>query len=444
MRKKYFALIMAGVLSSLVFMSGCGGSNVSGTESEEYEDEDDEEDEDEEDEDDEETSDEEDEESPENVIVSKIDQETLTSQIQVFVDNRDELFFPDTVDYNHTTCMVCDLDYNGRCELVLSGASWYGTNHEYRIYEINESGDGVNEIEYGFIGIDSDEKIIPSFGGYDTIRGYYDKPTGTFHYLIRTSFSDDPSRTYGSWWCDFSLKDGVIENNIYAKYQYKYVDPDYEYTYFGPNGEIDEDEYDELTDLYPEGHVVKEFRLGLYEGDYYYPLSDGDIETLDSDKLFEILADSYRVYSSDLEFDDFFADHTSHHNSYDSSDALLEDCVGSWGLYMTDTEGSVTYYEPGDEFYMTLDVYGDRTMTLREKMNTEYEHEITVTLEEYELSPQLLIGIYYPDTNEDVFYDREEYLITQVNTDGMLVLSADWWYGSEYCGGSYWYFVRTD
>lgn len=441
MRKKYFALIMAGVLSSLVFMSGCGGSNVPGTEVEEDEDEDDE-DEDEEDENEGEGEDDVEPEKP--VMVQEIDEETLTSQINFFVDNRDEFFFPDTEDYFHSTCMVTDLDFNGRCELVLSGARWYGVEHEYRIYEINEAGDGVTEIKYGFTGIDSDESVIPQFGCYNVLRGYYDKETGTFHYLMRSSYSDDPNQTYGTWNCDFSLINGTIENNIYAKYQYKYLNPDYEYTYWDADGEIDEDEYDELNENYPDDHVVKEFSLGLYEGDYYYPLSDGDIEKMEPEKLTSVLLDSYKVFSGELDYEEFFRIHTSHRNGYDDKEELLKDCVGTWGLYLTDTEGSITYYDSDDEFYSILTVYEDGTMYLREDINSDYAKEITIELGDYEYASGMLFGEYYPNAKEDVYYDRMEYLITDVNMDGMLVLSHDAWYGSEYVGGSYWYFVRLD
>lgn len=438
MRKKYFALIMAGVLSSLVFMSGCGGSNAPGTEIED-DDEDEDEDEDEEDDEIEEAS------QPEApVIVQNIDNDTLASQIEVFVDNRDELFFPDSDDYYHTTCMVTDLDYNGRCELILTGERWYGVEHEYRIYEISEDGDGVYEPDFGFIGIDSDIEDFPNIGGYDSIDGYYDKATGTFHYLVRSFISDDASKTYGTRYCDVSLKDGSFECNVYAKYQYVSGDNGYEYTYLGPDDEMDEDEFDEYTDSYPEGHMVKDFRLGLYEGDYYYPLADGDIEKLDSDKLAEILTDSYKVFAGVMDYGDFYRIHTTHRNGYEDNKELLKDCVGTWGLYMTDTEGSITYYESDDEFYTILEVYEDGTMHLMEDINSDFAKDITIELGDYEYASGNLFGVYYPDAKEDAYYDRMEYLITDVNMDGMLVLSHDAWYGSEYCGGSYWYFVRLD
>ena len=92
MRKKYFALIMAGIMCSVTFLSGCGAGTDSASEIIE-EDEDDEEEEEDEDDRKQDDSEDEDEKPAENEIVSKIDDETLYSQIEIFLDNRDKIFF---------------------------------------------------------------------------------------------------------------------------------------------------------------------------------------------------------------------------------------------------------------------------------------------------------------------------------------------------------------
>ena len=121
---------------------------------------------------------------------------------------------------------------------------------------------------------------------------------------------------------------------------------------------------------------------------------------------------------------------------------MLEDSVGSWGIYLTDTEGDVTYYEPGDAYYMLLDVYEDGSIYVQRYMNTEYEKDLTAQLEEYD--PGMLRAIYTPDPKDDMYYDYMELVIREINTDGMLVLSTSSWRGNEYLGGSEWYFVRLD
>ncbi len=445
MKKKYLALLLSCMVIAPCFLTSCG--KLADEVAVEEDDEDDDEDEDDEDDEDDEGSSGETEaeeaEPAQSVIVQEIDDETLYAQMEVFVNNRDDILFPNTDDYAHTTCMVCDLDLNGRCELILTGARWYGAEHESRIYEITEDGSGIYEPCFGAVGIDAKDLSGIDFADFGYVRGYYDKEEGRCHYLIRDSFSDDASHIYGSSYVDFSLNDGTIEADIYGKYTYEYVDSQYIYTYIGPNEEFDtEDEFNEYLDAYLEGRVVKRFDFGIYEGNYYFPVSDGDIETMESDKLIEVFADSYKVFAGLMDDREYLEVHSLHSNPYDDPAELLKDSVGSWGLYLTDTEGSITYYEPEDEFYMLLDVYEDGTMNLLEYMNTDNEKEIVVALEEYQTG--MLQGVYVPDPKDGMYYDSLELVISEINTDGMLVISTSSMHGDEYLGGSTWYFVKID
>ncbi len=437
MRKKYFALIMAGVLSSLVFMSGCGGSNAPGTE---IEDDDEDEDEDDEDEDEEDDENEEDSQPEAPVIVQEIDEDTLYSQIEVFLDNRDELFFPESEDYYYTSCMVCDLDFNGRCELVLSGGSWYGSDLENRIYEINEAGDGYYIPEYAFGGMDSEKCIETKIANWYSLDAFYDKNDGRFHYLMPQSFSED-SDIHGFRYCDVSLKDGVIQNDIYGMYKYHY-DNGYQAVYFGPDGEMTQDEFNEFIDSYPGDHVVKSMPFGKYEGTAFYPLSDGDIETMDPGTLREILADSYRVFTGTMPGSEFLRIHSTHSNDYDDAGNLLRDSVGGWGLYLTDTEGDITYYTPDSEFYMTMNIYEDGSFELYRFLNTDNEMTITGVLEADENAN--LVYTYAPESGDDMGGSTLEIIVCEVNMDGRLVISTRSMYGNEYLGGSTWYFDRIE
>ena len=440
MRKKYFALIMAGIMCSVTFLSGCGAGTDSASEIIE-EDEDDEEEEEDEDDRGRDDSEDEDEKPAENEIVSKIDDETLYSQIEIFLDNRDKIFFPDTEDYSFTTCMVCDLDFNGRCELVLSGGRWYGAELENRIYEIDETGDGYYIPNYAFLGMDSDQNVLPEIANFNFLDAFYDKNESRFHYLVPLSIADsDDSDQYGFRYCDISLKNGIIQNEIYGKYQYRYTDNGYEATYYSPGGELSEDEFNEYIDSYPGDHVVKRMSFGTYEGTSYYPLSDGDIETMDADLLKEILADSYRVFVGTMPGDEFRRIHSTHSNDYDDADELLHDIVGSWGLYLTDTEGDITYYTSDSEYYMTVDIYEDGSFDLDRFVNTEYEFIISGVLEADENSN--LSYVYTPDSDEEMGGSTLEIVVCEINMDGMMVISTSSMYGNEYMGGSTWYFVR--
>ena len=443
MKKKYLALLLSCMLVTPCFLTSCGkiaDETAAEEDEDEEEDEDDDEDDDKDDKEDEEDA-EESVKPEEPVIVKEIADENLYSQIEIFLNNRDDILFPESDDYAHTTCMLCDLDHNGRCELILTGARWYGTAHECHVYEINEEGDGIYEPDYEYLGVDPDEGFI-DFNRFSYTEAYFDKNDSSFHYLIWESLPDNPSNTYGSVYCDITLRNGTIENNMYGKYTYQYTDSGYVYEYFGPNGDMDKDGFDEYIENYAADRVTKRFHFGIYEGDYYYPVSDGDIETMDSDKLAEVLADSYRVFIESMSESDYLAVHSLHSNHYDDPQKLLEDCVGSWGIYLTDTEGDITYYEPGDPYYMLLDVYEDGSIWVQRYMNTEYERDLTATLENYD--PGMLRAIYIPDPKDDVYYDYMELVITEINTDGMLVLSTSSMSGDEYLGGSTWYFVRLD
>lgn len=446
MRKKYFALMMAGILCSSVFMSGCGKADEPQTEIEE----DDEEDDDDEDEDSDgeedseddisDSSNETDEKTDPSEIVKEIDEDELYSQIDIFLDNRDAIFFPESDDYLYTSCAVCDLDFNGRCELVLAGGSWYGAELENRIYEISEDGDGYYIPEYAFLGMESEQRIVPKLSNWNSLDAFYDKNDGRVHYLMPQSLPND-SDDSGFCYCDVSLKGGVIQNDIYGMYQYHY-DDGYQAVYFGPNGEMTQDEFNEYIDSYPGDHVVKSMTFGTYEGTAYYPLSDGDIETMDSEALREILADSYRVFSGTMTYSEFRRIHSTHSNDYDDAGNLLRDSVGSWGLYVTDTEGDVTYYTPDSEFYMTVDIYEDGSFDLYRFLNTDHEMTISGVLEADENDD--LSYTYTPESDDEMGGSTLEIIVCEVNMDGRLVISTSSMYGNEYLGGSTWYFDRID
>ena len=442
MRKKYFALIMASIICSSV-LSGCGKADEPRTEIEEDEDDNDE-DSDEEDDDQEDdisdSSNEADEKTDPSEIVKEINEDELYSQIDIFLDNRDAIFFPESDDYCFTSCMVCDLDFNGRCELVLSGGRWYGSDLENRIYEIDEEGDGYYEPEYAFLGMDSEQCVVPKIANWNTLDAFYDKKDGRFHYLIFQSLPET-SDQYGFRYCDVSLKDGIIQNDIYGMYQYHY-DDGYQATYFGPDGEMSQEEFDDYTYSYPGDHVVKRMDFGTYEGTAFYPLSDGDIETMASWALREILADSYRVFAGTMTQSDFIRIHSTHSNDYDDAEELLLDSVGGWGLYLTDTEGDITYYTPDSEFYMTMDIYEDGSFELYRFLNTDNEMNISGVLEADENAD--LVYTYIPESGDDMGGSTLEIIVCEVNMDGRLVISTSSMNGNEYLGGSTWYFDRID
>ena len=152
MRKKYFALMMACMLTSSVFMSGCGRAADAGTEVEEADEEDEDEDEEDEEDDDRDSDESGDEEAePQKpTIVTEIDDDTLASQLEVFLNDRDEwvISAEEARECDTTYYAMTDLNVNGRAELIVG--NWIGKVNfsTVNIYEINEKGDGFEKLDW--------------------------------------------------------------------------------------------------------------------------------------------------------------------------------------------------------------------------------------------------------------------------------------------------------
>ncbi len=439
MKKKYLAILLAGIMCSFSFLSGCG-KTVEPEEDTVIE-EDDEDEDDEDGEDDEEEDEDEKPSVPE--VVKSIDDKVLESQIEVFLKDRKTWVIPhdEAVVYEGLTYALSDLNYNGRAELIVTYWEGMGTYSTVNVYEINEKGDGFDLLEWVFEGIDKEQKSYPDVGYFDAINGYYDKDNGIFHYLFYDyyaySFSHGGVRMH-----DVSFVGGKVIDEVYAMGESKGSDHDEETTFTGPNGEMSEDAYYAFLGSYPEGYTTKEFWLGNFDADSIYSINRHIVEDMSDDELGAVLKDSYLLFAGKITYEDFFERYISVNSADQTSEGLFLDMIGSWGLYMTDAEGYVEYYEPDDQYYMTLDVFEDRTIHLEEYLNTDYEYTIEGSL--LDKADGMLIVQYTPPASDGMAYDFMLLTFTGIDEEGHLVVMCDSWNGNEYFPGSTWYFEKTD
>ena len=437
MKKKYLAILLVGIMCSFSFLSGCGktAEPEEDTSIEEDEDDDDKDRDDDEDEDEKPSA---------SAVVKSIDDKTLESQVDVFLKNRKTWVIPhdEAVLYEGTSYALSDLNYNGRAELTVAYHEGTTANvSTVNIYEINEKGDGIDLLEWEFDGIDKELKSYPDMGFLSAINGYYDKENGIFHYL----FSDWYAYSFAHGGCrehDISFVDGKVIDVVYAKTESKGSDRDEVTTFTGSNGDMSEDAYYAYLGSYYDDNNAKEFWFGLYYADSVYSQNKNIVEEMSDDEIKDILTDSYRLFAERITYGEFFDKYIAENNPEQTSEWLFNEMIGSWGLYMTDAEGYVEYYEPDDQYYMTLDVFEDRTVHLEEYLNTDYEYTIEGNL--LDKADGMLIVQYMPPASDGMAYDFMLLTFTTIDEDGHLVVMCDSWNGNEYFPGSTWYFEKLD
>ena len=437
MKKRYLAILLFAIMCSSVFFTGCG-KTADEPVIEEDEDDEDEEDE-EEDNDDEEEGD-----KPfEREIIKEIDDKTLESQIDVFLKGRDTWVIPneDAVMYEATGYMLCDLDYNGRTELIVSFWEGMQTHSTVYVYEINEKGDGFDLLDWEFRGIDSDQKVYPDVAYFSSYTGYYDKENGIFHYLFRDYYAYSFS-SGGCRYHDVSLVNGKVITEVYGKSESEGSDGDEVDKFYGPNGEMSEDDFIVYRATYPIGFDTKDMWLGIFNGDSAYSRYENIVEYMVDEQIKDILTDSYHLFIRKLSYEDFFNRHVASNDPAQTSEELFNASVGSWGLYMTDAEGDVTYYDADTPYYTTLEVYDDWTMHLDRCLNTDHVYSMDAAL--LEKADGQLLAQYSPAASEGLAFDLMVLTFVTIDDDGLLVVSCDSWAGNEYFPGSTWYFQRID
>ena len=437
--------MMAGILCSSVFMSGCGMGTASETETSD-ESEDDEEDEDDDSEEDAESDEDPAKEEEQSVqkpaIVKEIDDETLAAQVDIFLADREDWVIPadKAIEYDSTFYCLNDLNFNGRADLIAGGWSGAANMSFINIYEINEEENGVDLLEWSFSGLDEDKKPVPDVSVSDYVQGYFDKNTGTAHFIFTdfylNSFSDGGVR-----YCDVSISDNTVNSQVFAMSRSQGSDGDEVDKFYDLSGEITEEEFYTAVYFHAVSTGLSDFMLGFYYGDSSNSWNGSAVEDMNSDELKDILTDSYMCFAGKLDYSSF----CERYRVADSSrtpEELFEFSIGNWGLYMSDTEGDITYYEEDDEHYSILEIRDDWTLHLTERPGAGDEYTIDMNM--FEHGDGTVMGSFTPASGDGMYYDDMVISIVDVNEDGLLVLTTDTWKNSSYMGGSTWYFQRID
>ena len=130
-------------------------------------------------------------------------------QIAIFVANR-ELWYPVDDYYVPYSYTVCDLDQNGRLELVINICMGTGFFSENYFWEINESLDGVIACDNPFVDYASQVDL-----GYPETNVYYDAESGVYYYMaedfIRNGWAFSATEKYA-----ISLEDGQVMDRLLA------------------------------------------------------------------------------------------------------------------------------------------------------------------------------------------------------------------------------------
>lgn len=433
MKKKYLALLLSVIMCSSVFFTGCG-KTADEPVIEEDEDDDDEDD------DNDDRDDDEDDEDEKNVYVGSIDADTLAEQIKVFVKNKKLWTVSDdmTAELEDAAYCVTDLDHNGRCEIIVMTEFAYSSLTDLRIFEITEKGDAFREADMDYTGIQNvTSSLVPDLIYYPYSISYFDKKKQVSHYLVNNEF-DNGNGEYGNCFCDIGYKDGVATVNTYASVQVNQsYDPDtmefdYDYTYMSPDGEIDEDEYYEIIDEYPYDYQVEDLDFGVYYRGWY---DDMGVMGLEDSFLVSVLTDSYRVFTGETGYDEFYNSYNDSWAPTDTADTYYEQYIGFWGLYESEIEGDVTSYTSSSNHYRTLEFTSDSRVTLTEydEGKVSYVWSTDVYLDEnmqpyFEIDDRSILP-------GDITFER--YTVTGMNSDKDLIYVSFDFYGEEgYLGGS--------
>lgn len=438
MKKKYLTLLLSAALCSSVFFTGCG---MGTSESVSEEDEADEADEDDEDDKDEDDKDEDDDEDEKTVYVESIDEESLLGQIKVFVRNKKLWTISDgmsAVIENAGYC-VTDLDHNGRAEIIVMTASAYSSVTDMRIFEITEKGDAFREAEIEYTGVEGVcSSQVPDLIYYPSSETYLDKKKQVSHYLTNNDF-DNGNGNYGCCYCEMSYSDGILTVYTYASIEVgQSYDPDtmeytYDYTYMSPDGETDEDElYDIITD-YSENKDNEPVYFGIY---YRGGYEDPGVMGLDDAFLAQMMADSYRVFTDEYDYADYYQKYNDPYAPGSSQDeTYYEQYIGMWGLYSVEIEGDEQFYTPSSPQYSTLELTGD----CRAIMTQYRDGEVSLRFEcDVEMDEEMRPYFDYDDASAlPEGFVNERYTIVGMNSDRDVITVYLDFYGEDgMLGGS--------
>ena len=452
MKKKYIALILACLLGTGVFLSGCASSSDSEIEKDDEDDDNDDEDDedDEDDDDDHQTGDEESEKPSEKPIVELIDGDDLLDQLKIFIDDRD--YWTMAADGDEAVYRigygVTDLDLDGRIELIISRQYDYSDVSDSYVLEINEAGDDYDFVCQNLFPSMITDDVQPDYLTCNSTDCYYDKENRELHYLITDNF-DNGNGNYGALLLDMKKNgenlyfDCYLTISVQQTVDQESYDVTSEYKYYEGNAEISESEYYSIIDSYPDGAVTKPVYFGYLSRNYY---QDMYLSDLDDVELKDALYDSYCVFAGTMDQIDFDGTYNSSTGSIANSE-VYADVVGDWELYSSEVEGSETYYDFDSPTYMLLYIYDDYSIYFINYEDGEISNTFSSSLDFSGDDPVFEHDIREENGGPDEFgVVRENYMIlNHYYEDGAeyLEISADYYGEGEWLGYSILTFRRS-
>ena len=225
--------------------------------------------------------------------------EELRSQIEVFIEHKDEWAVPyeeSEGDRGHEVTpayTLCDLDHNGRCEIIVIEDSYYDGVANISIYEIGTDGESLSAAEWEFGGL---AISFPTIDLDSKPEVYFNSETGIFHYIL---YGDVEDGRVGYVLCDMEYSNGIA-----SAYGFQSVIVDFandRNIYSTPEGEITEKEFYKMQRKYPYDYETYNFKFGLI----HYEEDDRNALNWDDEFTSQALYDSYRVFSGQMKYKDF-------------------------------------------------------------------------------------------------------------------------------------------
>ena len=206
------------------------------------------------------------------------------SQLKLISENQN-IWITDFDSFDPVSYTVCDLNDNGRLEIIAASIQGTGFYTSYNIFEV--SGDGKELIKYKNAASEGDSLADISWS--DTVSTYKDPDTGIYHAAF-TDYVKNGAAYYYEEKRDVVLSDYTVKESPIAykitEYQDPETDPAVTAAMFTSGGEeaIAEKEYDSAFDTYFEGYEKNEVKLN------WISTSEYDFDKLGSSEIYNLFS----------------------------------------------------------------------------------------------------------------------------------------------------------
>lgn len=449
MKRKIYLLLMSFVMCSSVFFSGCGRQEDMADIVSEEKETDDKEATGEPDETDGievtevEVIEEKPEKPPYHLVVSEIYDDAIENHIRIFLEGKEAWIIPhdEAVLCDEITYSLSDLNYNGRSEIIVTSRKGTDNISTVDIYEINETRNGFDHLEWEFEGFDKERKFFPDMGCFSVVYGYYDKYNGVFHYLFKDYYADFSGRDKCRY-CDVSFVDGKVVSEVYAKSESEDSGHDEDKIFTEPNGVMSEKELSDYKSSFNVDSDISKYWMGLIYG-YSAGSTRGCVmEDMSDDEIIDMLTDSFHLFAGKIHYTDFYTDYLIADKPWQTSEGLFNEMIGRWGVYKIEDEELVVHSSSDLPGYI-LEVFNDRTINISLDPDSYYVFEFDPELRD-RAEGMLFSQLKY--TSRDIAKGYNSFTLTFITIDeeGHLIVMFDTWNGKTYDPWSIWYFERTD